>query len=80
MISKAKARLGESVIITDDWEEVLKEISGYKTPSLILSSVIHEVYSYSNSKVIKQFWLNKVFGGQFKFICIRDMIPFHRYG
>jgi len=37
--------------------------------------VIHEVYSYSHGKIIKKFWEKQVFGNDFKWITIRDMIP-----
>jgi hypothetical protein len=73
MISKAKANL-PNALITNDWNRVVSEIQKYKSPLLNLSSVIHEVYSYSNSNSIKSFW-NNVFGGDFKYISIRDMIP-----
>lgn len=75
MISKAKSKFKDDTVITDKWSEVVNIISKYKTPTLVLSSVIHEVYSYSTTKVVKKFWDNQVFGGNFKYICIRDMIP-----
>jgi hypothetical protein len=75
MITKAKLKLGKRAIVTDSWEEVENSLLPYKRPLLNLSSVIHEVYSYSNSKTIKYFWENQVFGGDFKYITIRDMIP-----
>lgn len=75
MLDIASRKLGNNVILTDDWNEVRNAVNGYKNPLLNLSSVIHEVYSYSTSKVIKYFWENQVFGGDFKYITIRDMIP-----
>lgn len=75
MLEIARKKLGESAILTDNWDEVVSALSGYKNPLLNLSSVIHEVYSYSTSKVIKYFWEKQVFGGNFKYITIRDMIP-----
>lgn len=75
MLEKAKNKLKKDAILTDDWNVVINSIIGYKTPLLNLSSVIHEVYSYSNSNTIKKFWDIQVFGGDFKYICIRDMIP-----
>lgn len=39
---------------------------------LNLSSVIHEVYSYSSTTDIRTFW-NRVFNSGFKYIVIRDM-------
>lgn len=80
MLSKAKSKLGEDALITDDWDEVVSSIQYYEKPLLNLSSVIHEVYSYSNSNVIKSFWENQVFGGDFLWVVIRDMIPSVRLG
>ena len=75
MLSQARTRLGDRVLLTSDWDEVIREISHNKSPLLNLSSVIHEVYSYSSGSVIKKFWDEQVFGGDFKWITIRDMIP-----
>jgi 23S rRNA U2552 (ribose-2'-O)-methylase RlmE/FtsJ len=75
MLKKARYELNNDALLTDDWNEVVNELQNYKSPLLNLSSVIHEVYSYSHSSVIKQFWENQVFGGNFKWITIRDMIP-----
>ena len=75
MLDKASSKLPKNAILTDNWNEVIKEISGYKHPLLNLSSVIHEVYSYSNSKTVSKFWNQQVFAGNFKHITIRDMMP-----
>ena len=75
MLNKSKGLLGEDALLTANWEEVMTEVAKYKSPLLNLSSVIHEVYSYSHSSVIKKFWESQVFGGLFKWITIRDMIP-----
>lgn len=75
MLEIASKKLGPGAILTDDWDKVQSSLIGYKNPLLNLSSVIHEVYSYSTSKVIKYFWEKQVFGGDFKYITIRDMIP-----
>ena len=75
MLSLARGVLGKNAILTNNWNEVIKEISKYKRPLLNLSSVIHEVYSYSNNMTIKKFWNEQVFGGDFKNIAIRDMMP-----
>lgn len=74
MLAKAKSKLKKSVF-TDDWYEVLNNIQLFKSPLLNLSSVIHEVYSYSHGSIVKKFWEEQVFGGDFKYITIRDMIP-----
>lgn len=75
MLERARFELGEQALLTANWNEVINELKNYKTPLLNLSSVIHEVYSYSHSSVIKKFWEQQVFGGSFKWITIRDMIP-----
>lgn len=75
MLQKSRTILGEDALLTTSWEEVIKELENYNKPLLNLSSVIHEVYSYSHSSVIKRFWEQQVFGGNFKWITIRDMIP-----
>lgn len=75
MLSKAGSILGEDALLTSSWQQVVLELSKYENPLLNLSSVIHEVYSYSHSSVIKRFWEQQVFGGKFKWITIRDMIP-----
>lgn len=41
--------------------------------ALILSSVIHEVYSYGDKEDIEIFW-NRVYKTGFDYICIRDML------
>ena len=56
MLSKAGSILGEDALLTSSWQQVVLELSKYENPLLNLSSVIHEVYSYSHSSVIKRFW------------------------
>jgi 23S rRNA U2552 (ribose-2'-O)-methylase RlmE/FtsJ len=75
MLNKARSILDKNALLTSNWSEVISELSNYESPLLNLSSVIHEVYSYSHSSVIKKFWQQQVFGGSFKTITIRDMIP-----
>lgn len=75
MISKASSKLIGKSIITSDWSDIKNFTKTSKNPLLNLSSVIHEVYSYSSSMEIKRFWEEKVFSGEFKTITIRDMIP-----
>jgi 23S rRNA U2552 (ribose-2'-O)-methylase RlmE/FtsJ len=76
MLDKASAKLPKRALLTDDWRTVVSEVSKYNRPLLNLSSVIHEVYSYSkNSMIINKFWNGQVFAGDFKWITIRDMIP-----
>lgn len=75
MLSKAQSRLGKKAIFTNNWYDAVKYTSGFKDPLINLSSVIHEVYSYSRPVEVSQFWKNQVFSGDFKYITIRDMIP-----
>lgn len=75
MLNKAKGIVSNKVTLTTNWNKVRQELKGYKNPTLLLSSVIHEVYSYGVTKVVKDFWEKQVFGGDFKYIAIRDMIP-----
>ena len=75
MLKRARYELGEEALLTDNWDQVVENLQDFKSPLLNLSSVIHEVYSYSHSSVIKKFWEKQVFGGNFKWITIRDMIP-----
>ena len=75
MLSQARSRLGNKALLTSDWNEAINATNHYQNPLLNLSSVIHEVYSYSHGKIVKKFWDNQVFGGYFKWISIRDMIP-----
>ena len=75
MLLRASKKLGENAILSNSWSEIISEVSKYERPAVVLSSVIHEVYSYSHSSVIKKFWESQIFGDKFKWICIRDMIP-----
>ena len=75
MLDIAKKKLPSNSILTDSWDVVIKEISNYKSPLLNLSSVIHEVYSYSSNEDVVKFWNQQVFGDKFKYITIRDMMP-----
>lgn len=61
---------GEGITFTNDWNEVMKEVKKYKSATILLSSVIHEVYSYEDSP--NKFWKN-VFSNVFKYVAIRDM-------
>ena len=73
-LEKARTILKGNVLITSDWSDVEYELKHYKNPLVNLSSVIHEVYSYSHPKDVKIFW-QRIFSGLFNTITIRDMIP-----
>lgn len=75
MIAIAKMHLGDDVFLSSRWKSIKSEVNKYKNPAILLSSVIHEVYSYSSEIEVQRFWNSMIFGGDFKWICIRDMIP-----
>ena len=60
------------ILFSSDWNLIIENIK--QSSSLVLSSVIHEVYSYGTSSDIEIFWKN-VFNSGFKYIIIRDLIP-----
>ena len=62
------------VNIAHNWGLIEELIKKAKDPSLILSSVIHEVCHYASRADIDDFW-NKVFDTGFHYIVIRDMVP-----
>ncbi len=77
MIELAKSSFGGEyrTKFTTSWNDIMT----YKMPGiksvLILSSVIHEVYSYAKSeKEVEDFWC-KVTQSGFDYIVVRDMMP-----
>jgi hypothetical protein len=56
------------------WEQVGDKLLDAKAPTLVISSVLHEVMHYGSRKDIGEFW-DKVLNSGFKFIVIRDMVP-----
>ena len=77
MLKKAREKFDkndENVIFTSDWEEVERLAMANKNTALILSSVIHEVYSYGSEDDIKELWKN-IFARWFDYVIIRDMAP-----
>ena len=79
MIDLAKTKFNyntDKVMFTSDWEEVISKMNEYPGNSkvLILSSVIHEIYSYAESDDdIDIFW-HRALDSNFDYICIRDMM------
>ena len=80
MIALAKTNfsgdIDENIVFTSYWKDVQKELKKSNNKKvLILSSVIHEVYSYGEiPKDIDIFW-DRVLKTGFDYICIRDMMP-----
>lgn len=67
------------VSFTTSWDNVVEKMKSlgsirYKKV-LILSSVIHEVYSYGDVNSIHDFW-EHVINSDFDYICVRDMCPY----
>lgn len=78
MINLAKTKFNyctNKVSFTDCWKDVEDKLKTHKGKKvLILSSVIHEVYSYAKDiKEIAEFW-GKVRNSGFDYICVRDMM------
>lgn len=65
------------VLFTSDWSEVssciAKEKDSGKTVVVILSSVIHEVYSYGTKNDINIFW-GRILVSGFDMVVVRDMM------
>lgn len=57
-----------------EWDKIAKIVREGKNVSLILSSVIHEIYTYCTPNQVKEIWKN-IFSLPFKYIIFRDMIP-----
>lgn len=77
MIIKAKENNPEiAENFSSSWNEIEKKIDP-KNTAVILSSIIHEVYSYGTSVDVETFW-NRIYKSNFKYIIIRDMIPSHK--
>ena len=80
MIRKAQEKTSRITFFKDwkdveDWMDNSEFAAGTMLPyTLILSSVIHEIYHYSTPEQIDEFW-KKVFCGKFAYITIRDMVP-----
>lgn len=72
MLELARKRNTES-FFTDNWNEVSDKIKGKKS-AIIITSTIHEVYSYGNNQSVALFW-KRVFETGFTYIIIRDMLP-----
>ena len=72
MIKLAKEN-SEGILFSSDWETVSHDVTIENQQTLILSSIIHEIYSYGSHENIKFFW-KKVFKTGFKYIVVRDMM------
>ena len=71
MLSLARQE-NPGILFTSRWDDIMKAKEGRKS-ALVLSSVIHEVYHYSSSQEISEFWEN-VWKSGFQYVVIRDMM------
>ena len=74
----SRAIAADTITYSSDLNQILSSISGYTNTKkvLLLSSVIHEIYSYSSDDEVRDFW-KFVFNSDFDYVVIRDMIPIH---
>lgn len=74
MIRKARFETTErNITYTNNWHDVERWACKYQNPAIILSSVLHEVYSYCDNRERQQFEEIVWYSG-FKCIVIRDMM------
>lgn len=76
MLKKARERFDETenIIFTSSWEEVENHAILSKNATLVLSSVIHEIYAYGTNNDVEKLW-ETMFSRFFKYVVIRDMVP-----
>lgn len=73
MIDIAKSKTNkDNCLFNEDFGEIIEEEIIPQESLLNISSVIHEVYSYLDSKDIEIFW-DMVLDSNFKYISIRDL-------
>lgn len=63
----------DNIIATNKWGVASSIARKYDSSMVLLSSVIHEVYSYGNDNSVNRFWEN-IFSNNFKYVSIRDMM------
>lgn len=78
MINLAKKKFNyntDRVSFTTDWDFITEKLKACVNTKkvLILSSVVHEVYSYSSKEEIEEFW-ERILNSGFDYICVRDMM------
>jgi len=74
MLEKGR-KINKNLTLINKWTDVetlIKDTDSTKV--LVLSSIIHEIYSYSSLEEIEEFWY-RVFNSGFDYVVIRDMIP-----
>jgi SAM-dependent methyltransferase len=71
MLDAAREKVPEGTLLTSDWNEILEFIEG-RSAALVLSSVIHEVYSYGSANDVEEFW-KRVWNGGFEYVAMREL-------
>lgn len=75
MIDELEANSMAFIEGTTEWSDVEEAVSETEGESaIVLSSIIHEVYHYSDVDQIDEFW-NRIWNSGFDYIVLRDMIP-----
>ena len=78
MIDAARSNVGEdgrTWFTTDfNWVDQVLGLHSEKKHVLILSSVIHEIYSYAESEKDIEFFWDVLTSDKFDYICVRDMM------
>lgn len=72
-IAKENCNSCTNTWFTSNWNELINKLPNNKKNCLILSSVIHEVYSYGDENSIEKFYSDVFSSELFDFIAIRDM-------
>lgn len=70
MLTLATETYVGDIRFTDDWDSIQPS---FEKSTLILSSIIHEVYTYGSLQDVSLFW-DRVFNSGFRYIVIRDMM------
>lgn len=71
-IDPEMAKISQSVV--GDWDLIRGRVKTCNNPTLVLSSVLHEVCHYGSKTDIDTFWA-QVFETGFEYIVLRDMVP-----
>lgn len=74
MLELAREDNPHDIFFTTQWAEMVASIKNTKgKKAIVLSSIIHEVYSYCSEREIAEFW-DRVFNTGFDYIVIREMM------
>jgi len=68
----------DNSFFSSNWSDIEKRVSHVDSDSkvtLVLSSIVHEVYHYSQPSEVDKFWKRVFNSDMFDYIVLRDMIP-----